>query len=225
MSPTVAIKLLGLLPTPDEIRAAIETLETCASVRPQAAEAYAPAIEELKAVLKDAELASDSLLLASRGERDALRIEFDRETKEGKLRQVGKTGRPTAWYNEVIANKAEAIAERLKQETGKPAKPRQVCEQVAHVAFLRSLVPPELLDASPNGNIYHAWKNRVKKRRKIVREIDQHAPSEEDVKQLIRHVGLPIAPGAWRSTPWLYYLEVLLELAESEAAGDGPAEP
>ena len=232
---TAAVWLLGILPTPDELRAAIETLEVCASVRRQAAEAFAPAIEELKACLEDAERATDSLLLAVHkrleetgsgelivAEDPRLWIEFDPETKQPQLRQVGKTGRPTNVYNEWIANRAEWIASR---DTGGPPEPKdkKLREQVAHA--LQYLVPPELLDTSSDGKMYHLIVNRNNKRRRLVRKIEEHAPSEEEVKQLIRRAGLPIATGAWRSTRWLYLLEALLVHAKSEAAGDGPAKP
>ena len=127
LSVVAAVKVLEILGTPEEIRAEIEQLEYRARVSPKAADAYAPAIEELKACLKDAERASDSLLLAVHkrleetesgelivAEEDPrLWIEFDPETKQAKLHQVGKTGRPTNVYNEWIANFAEVIARHL----------------------------------------------------------------------------------------------------------------
>ena len=227
----VAVGVLHRYGTPDEIRDFISQVEINRD-KATAPYDYGPVLADLYIRLEQAEAAVDALdplaayypLAIGR-----LRVEFDAKTKRAKIRRsfektkqakiLGlreKGGRPPDFYNELTANLAEATVRRLEQETGKAAESRQVCEEVArdhHVLF-----PPGYLDASPRGNIYNAWQNRKKKRRKIVREIEALAPSEEEVELLIRRSCLVIAPGAWRSTPYVRLLEELRYFAESEAA-------
>lgn len=210
-----AVKLLEVLGRPEEIRAEIEALEDRAREHPWAAEAHAAATDMLKARLEHSERAADSLSL----DEGRLEIEFDPGPK---LRQAGKTGRRTDYYKNLIANLAEATAARLEQETGKDAEPREVCEEVAR--RFAPAFPPDYLDPSPRGNVYNLWMMRKRSRERLVDEIKALLPGEGAVEQLIRRSGLLIAPGAWSSTPWMYLLEVLRDLAKSEAAGDTLAE-
>jgi len=218
----VAVGVLHTYGTPDKIRDLIARVKSANNVADAPVD-DAPVLENLYLQLERAEAAAEALVAYGAGKIEGLRVEFDAKTKRAKIVRSGQKGRPPDYLKEFLANLAEATAERLEQETGKPAKSSQVRKEVARLYDV--FFPPGYLDASPRGNIYDTWKNRERKRRKIVRQIDALAPSEEEVEQLIRRSGLLIAPGAWRSTPWIYLLEELHDLIKSEAAGEASAEP